>query len=219
MPARVYVTVSMSGLMCSPCISMSSPTLTIAVMSSAGATRTSPESIRAAPTPPHRATSTPRAYEGRHSLPSGAPLVPSPPAMAARIPVDQHPTVVSALRAAARLNADLEAYVEPGEGGGRRAITFAEWDRAADGVAGYLAERGVAKGDVVCVLLPSSIDYAVLYAAALRLGAITSGINPRMGAPEVTSIVERAAPVLVVCDPASPPPPTIEVAVVERAEV
>jgi acyl-CoA synthetase (AMP-forming)/AMP-acid ligase II len=35
---------------------------------------------------------------------------------------------------------------------------------------------------VVCLLLPSCIDYAVLYAALLRLGAITSGINPRMGA-------------------------------------
>ena len=73
----------------------------------------------------------------------------------------------------------------------RRTITFAEWDRAADGVAGYLARRGVAKGDVVCLLLSSSIEYAVLYAAALRLGAITSGINPRMGGAEVASIVER----------------------------
>ena len=53
---------------------------------------------------------------------------------------------------------------------------------------------GWAKGDVVCLLLPSSIDYAVLYAALQRLGAITSGINPRMGAAEVASIVERAAP-------------------------
>ena len=58
----------------------------------------------------------------------------------------------------------------------------------------HLARRGVAKGDVVCLLLPSSIDYAVLYAALLRLGAITSGINPRMGAGEVASILERAAP-------------------------
>ena len=76
-------------------------------------------------------------------------------------------------------------------GGGRRALTFAEWDRAADGVAGHLARRGVAKGDVVCLLLPSWIEYAVLYAALLRLGAITSGINPRLGDAEVASIVDR----------------------------
>ena len=129
------------------------------------------------------------------------PLVPSPPAMPVRIPSDQHETVVSVLREAARVNGDVEAYVEPDVGGGRRRLTFAEWDRAADGVAGHLARLGVAKGDVVCLLLPSSIDYAVLYGGLLRLGAITSGINPRMGAGEVASILDRAAPVLLVVDP------------------
>jgi len=99
------------------------------------------------------------------------------------------------------VNGGVEAYVELDEEGGRRSLTFAEWDRAADGVAGHLARLGVAKGDVVCLLLPSSIEYAVLYAALLRLGAITSGINPRMGAGEVASIVDRAAPVLLVLDP------------------
>ncbi len=120
--------------------------------------------------------------------------------MPARIPVDRHRTVVSVLREAALVNGDVEAYVEPG-GANRATLTFAEWDRAADGVAGYLARRGVAKGDVVCLLLSSSIDYAVLYAAALRLGAITSGINPRLGSAERTSIIERAAPALVVVEP------------------
>ena len=112
--------------------------------------------------------------------------------MPERIPSDRHETVVSVLREAAQVNGDVEAYVEPDGRGGRRSLTFAEWDRAADGVAGRLARRGVAKGDVVCLLLPSCIDYAVLYAALLRLGAITSGINPRMGAGEVASIMERA---------------------------
>ena len=41
------------------------------------------------------------------------------------------------------------------------------------------------QGDFVGLLLPSCIDYAVLYAALQRLGAITSGLNPRMGAREV----------------------------------
>ncbi len=102
---------------------------------------------------------------------------------------------------------------------GGASLTFAEWDRAADGVAGHLARLGVAKGDVVCLLLPSCIDYAVLYAALLRLGAITSGINPRMGAGEVASIVDRAAPVLLVVDPEAgrlPDAGTVEV--VTRAE-
>jgi acyl-CoA synthetase (AMP-forming)/AMP-acid ligase II len=119
------------------------------------------------------------------------------------IPLERHRTVVSVLREAAHLNGEVEAYVEPRQPGvrARRAMTFAEWDRAADGVAGYLAERGVVKGDVVCLLLPSSIDYAVAYAALLRLGAITSGVNPRLGRGEVESILRRTSPVLVVDTP------------------
>ncbi|HVA06922.1 MAG TPA: class I adenylate-forming enzyme family protein [Acidimicrobiales bacterium] len=119
------------------------------------------------------------------------------------IPLDGHRTVVSVLREAAQRNSGHEAYVEPRQPGGRtrRAMTFGEWDRAADGVAGLLAGLGVEKGDVVCLLLPSSIDYAVLYAALLRLGAITSGINPRLGKGEVDSILRRTEPVLVIHEP------------------
>jgi acyl-CoA synthetase (AMP-forming)/AMP-acid ligase II len=139
--------------------------------------------------------------------------------MPVRIPSDRHETVVSVLREAARVNAGVEAYVEPDGPGGRRSLTFAAWDRAADGVAGHLARRGVAKGDVVCLLLPSCIDYAVLYAALLRLGAITSGINPRMGAREVASIVDRAGPVAIVVDPDVARPPEAGTAdVITRAE-
>ena len=102
----------------------------------------------------------------------------------------------------------------------RRSLTFAQWDRAADGVAGHLAARGVAKGDVVCLLLPSCIEYAVLCAALQRLGAITSGINPRMGAAEVASIVERTVPVLLVADLGAAPLPDIPpVELAERAEI
>jgi acyl-CoA synthetase (AMP-forming)/AMP-acid ligase II len=139
--------------------------------------------------------------------------------MPERIPLDQHDTVVSVLREAARVNGDVEAYVEPGGEGGRHTLTFAEWDRAADGVAGHLGRLGVTKGDVVCLLLPSCIEYAVLYAGLLRVGAITSGINPRMGAGEVASILDRAVPALLLVDPAvGPLPDAGSAAVVTRAE-
>ena len=45
--------------------------------------------------------------------------------MPVRIPSDQHETVVSVLREAARVNGDVEAYVEPDGRGGRRSLTFA----------------------------------------------------------------------------------------------
>ena len=110
-------------------------------------------------------------------------------------------TVVEVLRDAAQLHGDVEAYVEPATGDvARRQMTFGQWDRAADGVAGRLAEAGVTRGSVVCVHVPSSIDYMVAYAAAVRLGAITSGINPRMGRREKASILERTRPVATLVD-------------------
>jgi acyl-CoA synthetase (AMP-forming)/AMP-acid ligase II len=121
--------------------------------------------------------------------------------MTARQIEGEHATLVEVMRAAARVNGDVEAYVEPATGEHPRlALTFAGLDRAADGVAGLLAANGVGPGAVVCLLLPSSIDYMVVYAAVARLGAITSGINLRLAPPEVTSIIERTRPVVTVVD-------------------
>src|ERR1700722_6708916 len=119
-------------------------------------------------------------------------------------------TVSDVLRAAADANAEVEAYVEidePGASGlvaagpdGRRRLTFAQWDETADAVAGLLASLGVTKGDVVALLLPSSIDYAICYQAAARIGAITTGVNLRMGAAEQASIMGRVYPLVTVVD-------------------
>jgi acyl-CoA synthetase (AMP-forming)/AMP-acid ligase II len=121
-----------------------------------------------------------------------------------------HATVTEVLRAAAEVNPELEAFVEIADqssGGlvdagkdGRRRLTMAQWDAAADAVAGLLSSLGVTAGDVVCLVLPSCIDYALCYQAAARLGAVTSGINPRLGAPEQASITARLHPAVTVVD-------------------
>ena len=80
------------------------------------------------------------------------------------------------LESAAVMHGDIEAYVEPGA-----RITFAEWIGRARGVATQFADLGVGKGDVVTLWLPSGIDYATCYAAAAMIGAVTTGLNPRLG--------------------------------------
>lgn len=90
---------------------------------------------------------------------------------------------------------EVEAFVHDGE-----RITFEQWGRAADGVATRLAAMGVGAGDVVGISLPSSIDYAIAYQAVLRLGAITSGMNPRLGPAETGHIIERSDPRIIVTD-------------------
>lgn len=102
-------------------------------------------------------------------------------------------TVPDLLRDAVQALPDQDAYVEL-----NRRLTYAELDRAADGLATLWASWGLARGDVVCLAIPSSIDYAIAYHAAMRLGAITSGVNPRLGAPEKLSIVSRLQPTITV---------------------
>ncbi|MGO8873216.1 MAG: class I adenylate-forming enzyme family protein [Acidimicrobiales bacterium] len=132
----------------------------------------------------------------------------------------EHETVVGVLRAAAIATPDVEAYVEPATPSGpRRHLTVAGWDRAADGVAGLLAAHGVGPGSVVCLMLPSSIDYMVGYAAATRLGAITSGINLRLGSREVRSILERTRPTVTLVENGAPPPDGPVGRVLERSEL
>ena len=109
--------------------------------------------------------------------------------------------VADLLRDAADAYPDRDAYVH-----GEKRSTYAWLDRAADGFAATLLEHGVARGDVVVLLLPSSIKLAVCYLGALRVGAITSAVNLRLGPREQASIVERTQPrITVVGDGAAAP--------------
>ena len=97
------------------------------------------------------------------------------------------------LRAAARAHPDRDAYVH-----GDKRASYAWLDRVADGFAATLLDEGVAPGDVVCLMLASSIKFAACYLGALRAGAITSAINGRLGATEQRSILDRTMPKVTV---------------------
>ncbi len=101
------------------------------------------------------------------------------------------------LRRAADAHGDREAFVD-----GTTRLTFGAWDTAADAVAAWMADQGVAKGDVVALVLGACADFAVCYQAAMRLGAVTSPLNPRLGAREMVSIFERTAPRVTIVDTA-----------------
>ena len=103
------------------------------------------------------------------------------------------PTTAELLRDAAAAHPDREAYVH-----GEKRVTYAWLDRAADGFATTLLDAGVAPGDVVCLLLPSSIKFATCYLGALRAGAVTSALNLRLGPAEKASILERTTPAVTI---------------------
>jgi acyl-CoA synthetase (AMP-forming)/AMP-acid ligase II len=112
------------------------------------------------------------------------------------------PLVGDVLREAAHAHPEREAYVH-----GEKRVTYAWLDRVADGFAATLLDLGVARGDVVELLVGSSIKFAGCYLGALRVGAITSAINPRLGPAEQRSIFDRTEPrVTVLGDGVALPP-------------
>src|SRR5437867_3162669 len=88
------------------------------------------------------------------------------------------------LRTAAQDAPDAEAFRYRGE-----RLTYGDWDALADRTAAALAARGIGRGDVVALLLPSTPFYLIAYLAAARLGAITTGINVRYRRTEIGHIL------------------------------
>jgi acyl-CoA synthetase (AMP-forming)/AMP-acid ligase II len=80
-------------------------------------------------------------------------------------------------------------------------LTYRDLDVVSDEVAARLASAGVGPGSVVNVLLPSGPEYLLVYLALAKLGAITSGINPRLTVPERSALVDLAEPSHVVGSP------------------
>src|SRR5262249_39372953 len=68
--------------------------------------------------------------------------------------------------------------------------------RAGDALAGRgaaaLGARGVGRGDVVALLLPSTPLYLVAYLAVARLGGVTTGINVRYRRTEIGHVLRQS---------------------------
>ncbi len=71
-------------------------------------------------------------------------------------------------------------------------LSYADWHELAGRLAGGLAARGVGRGDVIALLLPSTPLYLVAYLAAARLGAVTTGINVRYRRTEIGHVLRRS---------------------------
>ncbi|MFT4008679.1 MAG: AMP-binding protein [Nocardioidaceae bacterium] len=80
----------------------------------------------------------------------------------------------------------------------RHALTYDEFSDWVDAAAGQFAERGVGPGSVVAVMLPNRVELLVALAAAWRLGAAATPINPTFTANEAGYQIEDADAVLVV---------------------
>lgn len=82
-------------------------------------------------------------------------------------------------------------------------FSYRELDQASDEVAAWLHRRhGVTLGSVAAIMLPTSVDYLVWYAAFAKLGAVTGGVNPHLTERERRAVIEACGPDVVVADAA-----------------
>jgi len=84
--------------------------------------------------------------------------------------------------------------------GARREWTFGELLDGSGSLAGALVERGVQRGSVVLALVGNTIEYPLLMLACLRIGAVLLPCSEQLRAKDIALRVERARPVLIVCD-------------------
>jgi long-chain acyl-CoA synthetase len=70
-------------------------------------------------------------------------------------------------------------------------VTFAALERRVESVRHQLLDAGIGTGDAVGMLLPNAPAFVYLYLALLRIGAIPTPIDVRLGAVEVQALARH----------------------------
>jgi long-chain acyl-CoA synthetase len=81
-----------------------------------------------------------------------------------------------------------------------RSLTFRDFIGRVDALAAGLAALPLHKGERVCILALNHPSYLELYGACARLGVIAYPLNWRLTSDELSRIVERATPRMLVVD-------------------
>src|SRR3954452_6137617 len=122
-----------------------------------------------------------------------------PPGLPRSLEYPQVP-VGSILRAAVRRWGDRPAFIDHDV-----PLTFTDLGRHAHAVAGWLADHGVGRGDVVAVHIPNCRQYPPLYYGILLAGATFSPTNPLLPAPDLAAqLTDAGATVLITWDQVLP---------------
>lgn len=103
-----------------------------------------------------------------------------------------------AQRHAAGPLADKEAVVYEGDSGQRRAMTYAELDRAVRDFAAHLVNLGVRRGDRVVLFLPVVPEATVAFLACAMIGAVSVPSFTGFGADAVATRIRVSQAVVVV---------------------
>jgi bile acid-coenzyme A ligase len=115
--------------------------------------------------------------------------------LAALVPDPNPPSLGSALAAvAARMNDRWAVKCSD------KTTSWTQLHERTNRIARGLISRGVRHGDFLTIALPNSIEFIELFYAAWKIGAIPQPVSWRMPLSEMKSIVDLAAPPVVVSD-------------------
>jgi len=89
--------------------------------------------------------------------------------------------------------------------GGGETLTNRQLLEKVDHLSTGLHDRGIHKGDRICILGQNSIEYLTLYGACAKTGAIAYPINWRLSPEEVRTVVELAEPKMIAVEAAHLP--------------
>ncbi|MFI9613947.1 class I adenylate-forming enzyme family protein [Streptomyces sp. NPDC052023] len=78
-------------------------------------------------------------------------------------------------------------------------LSYHEADELSDSVAGHLAERGVARGDRVAVLLQNSPHFVLAVLGAWKVGAVVVPVNPMYKSGEVGHVLRDGEVTALIC--------------------
>jgi len=102
-------------------------------------------------------------------------------------------TLDDLVRRNALLHGERAAFIHDG-----RIVSHAQYAERVSRLAAGLAGLGIGMGDRVAVLAPNSLEFADLFGASARLGAILVPINARLSAEEVAHVIEDVEPAVVI---------------------
>ncbi|WP_210495463.1 AMP-binding protein [Patulibacter sp. SYSU D01012] len=107
-------------------------------------------------------------------------------------------TIGEALERAAREHPDRPAVVACDQG---VRLTYAELDRAVDGLATGLLARGIAAGDRVGIWAPNRVEWLLVQYATAKIGAILVNVNPAYRTHELAFALRQSGVRLLVTAP------------------
>ena len=141
---------------------------------------------------------------GKHVGPSG-PLPMAPGADEVERPAQQPAGPVPGNRSVCDLFED-QVLVRPDAPAVRylgQALSYAEVDRRANRLAGWMVQQGAGRDTIIAVGLPRSERLVVALLAVLKAGAVYMPIDPSLPVGRAAAMVADAKPQIALCDEAS----------------